>query len=109
MSIKVACLVVALAASPLLARGAIAGPIRNLSPAQCITDKGSEFEIPPGVHMDLSLWARLDIETKRLQEVEVRLSAENKSLKEQFGKSGAGLGLVAGVILGIGLTSMAYR
>jgi hypothetical protein len=45
------------------------------------TDGGSDLRLPPGYFVDAPGWAKLDAETKRLQDAEVRLTAENHSLR----------------------------
>lgn len=51
------------------------------SDADCVSTKGSHFQLPPGYELDEDTWALRDAEYKRRGEAETRLSAENASLK----------------------------
>lgn len=51
------------------------------SDADCVSTKGSHFQLPPGYELDEPTWATKDAEMRRLQDAETRLSAENTSLK----------------------------
>jgi hypothetical protein len=59
----------------------VTGHVQLSSGATCRTDGGSDIRLPVGHFLDEPVWAKLDAETKRLQTVEVRLTAENASLK----------------------------
>lgn len=52
--------------------------IRGAVPARCA-------DVPPGVYVPEGRWEALDVEMRRLQDQETRLSAENKSLRESAG------------------------
>lgn len=56
-------------------------PVHVHSASHVVTDGGSKLELPPGYFYDEALHAALDVEVKRLQDVETRLTAENKSLR----------------------------
>jgi hypothetical protein len=44
------------------------------------------FDLPVGTHvLEPPAWDKLDAETRRLQDAETRLTAENKSLRSQAG------------------------
>lgn len=57
-------------------------PVHVHSPSHVVTDGGSKLDLPPGYFYDEALHAALDVEVKRLQDVETRVTAENKSLRE---------------------------
>jgi hypothetical protein len=44
------------------------------------TDSGTKLDLPPGYVLDEPSFSKLDIELKRLQDVETRLTAANASL-----------------------------
>lgn len=80
------------------------GEIYHLkSPSTLRTEKGSELTLPPGYFLDEQTWQERDLELRRLQELETRLVAENKSLREDaafppwmavtFGAVGVALGV----------------
>ncbi len=52
------------------------------TPSTVQTDGGSNLRLPPGYFVDEPTQTRLDAEMRRLQEREVRLDAENKSLRK---------------------------
>lgn len=67
----------------LAAREAYGGPIYHLkSPSTLETEKGSKLQLPPGYFIDEKTWQERDLEMRRLQEQEIRLSAENLSLRK---------------------------
>lgn len=74
-------LVVALCAviMPCVARGE---PIRLLSPSVVVTEGGSRIELPPGVFLAEPEYELLDAEVRRLQDAEVRLTAERDSYRD---------------------------
>lgn len=92
-----------------LARDALGDPVnlRTRDPATLITDRGRAARVPPGRFLSEDLWQKLDREVKRLQDAETRLAAENKSLRESADAPGwgwvigAGLGLAAGIAIGV--------
>lgn len=63
----------------------LAGFLHFVSPFHLKTDGGSELHLPPGYYLDETKFARLDGELRRLQEREVRLTAENLSLRASTG------------------------
>lgn len=75
---------------------------RVKSPSTLKTEKGSEITLPPGYFLDEEAWQERDLEMRRLQEIETRLKAENKSLRESadFPPWGYVLVGVVGVALG---------
>ncbi len=87
------------------ARAAAADPAINLhmrSPSHVVTDGGSKIDLPPGYFMDEPSHDKLDAETKRLQDAETRLTAENKSLKGSLAGYQPGFYTIATVtVLGI--------
>ena len=79
-------LLAATVAAALMARDASGEPIYHLkSPSTLKTEKGSELSLPPGYFLDEETWRERDFEMRRLQELETRLKAENKSLRESAG------------------------
>lgn len=52
------------------------------SPSTIVTEKGSKLSLPPGYFLDEKTWQDRDLEMRRLQAQEVRLGAENKSLRK---------------------------
>ena len=93
--------VVALGVLSLAPVAAADTPIHLKTTATCTTQGGSTVTLPAGYFLSEDLWERLDRETRRLQELETRLSAENKSLKESLKKRSKPLTLLSGAILGI--------
>lgn len=101
--IKVAVLVAALGLPTLSSQWVAAEPLKLKTAATCTTEAGSIVILPPGVHLEQSMWDQLDRETARLQELETRLTAENKSLKESLTSGDDNIALVSGFLLGISL------
>lgn len=71
-----------------------------------------ELRLPPGYFLDEPTWNKLDTEVRRLQEQEIRLTAENKKLREysagyfpMWAVVGASLavGTAAGIWIGLKL------
>lgn len=60
---------------------AVTGVAHLTSAATAHTAGGSDLRLPPGWFLDEAAWAVLDTETRRLQDAETRLTAENKSLR----------------------------
>jgi hypothetical protein len=84
-------------------RPAVADPIarkvRLKTPATCTTTGGTVVKTPAGtVLAPPPLWAALDVEMKRLQVAEIRLGAENKSLRESLKKRPAPWYYIAGAL-----------
>lgn len=86
----------------LLSPGAAAEPLRFRTPAQCVTEGGSEVHLDPGRYLSESDWLVLDEEIIRLQDAETRLRAENSVLTRQAESSRwrLVLGIAAGVAAG---------
>jgi hypothetical protein len=106
--IKDLALALALLSPTLLVGDASAGPVRFKSPVTCTTEAGSSIKLPPGFYLSAELWAKLDLETRRLQALEVRLGAENKSLKKSLEMRSGTTALVSGLILGIAVGHLAF-
>ncbi len=62
------------------------------------TEKGAELHLPPGYFLDEPTWDARDAEMRRLQELETRLKAENKSLRADTGTSSWKIVVVAAVV-----------
>jgi hypothetical protein len=78
-----------------------AEPIRLLSPSVVVTDGGSRLELPPGVFLPEADYEKLDVELRRLQDAETRLTAERDSYKSSGGISWGWIGaFVTGATLG---------
>ncbi len=59
-----------------------APPPTHLASSSAVhTDGGSDLRLPPGYFLAEPTWLRLDAETRRLQDAETRLRAENTSLR----------------------------
>lgn len=93
------------APSPAGADPADPGVALNIkTPSTLKTDGGTELRLPPGIFLNLDSWAMLETETKRLQDAETRLTAENASLRKSA--SGASFGwYVVGAALAVGLVT----
>lgn len=77
----------------------LAGFLHFVSPFHLKTDGGSELHLPPGYYLDEAKFTRLDNELRRLQEREVRLDAENKSLRASAGGWTPGWKTLMGAII----------
>lgn len=66
------------------------------SDADCVSTKGTHFQLPPGYELDEPAWAAKDAEFRRLQDAETRLSAENASYKASASENH--LGLIVSVV-----------
>ncbi len=94
--------------SPLLARTAAgdpAGPLHLETPSSVQTDGGTSLRLPPGYFVEERVWSDLDLEMRRLQDAETRLTAENTSLRGaaagwQPGWVTLTVTLAAGIVLG---------
>lgn len=51
------------------------------TPAHVVTDGGADLRIPMGYFLDEPTWAKREVELKRLQDAETRLTAENTSFR----------------------------
>lgn len=61
---------------------AYADPAKHLqSSSRVVTSGGSILELPPGYFVTEAAWAALDVEMKRLQTVETKLTAENAAIR----------------------------
>ncbi len=82
-----------------------AEPLHIKTPSSVTTDGGSSLRLPPGYFLEEPVWSALDTEMKRLQEREIRLNAENRSLRDSakeisFGWYALGAVIVAGFTAG---------
>ncbi len=66
----------------LLAHDAFGDTWHVQSPSTLKTEGGSELKLPPGYFLDEDTWKLRDAELKKLQDADVRLHAENKSLRD---------------------------
>jgi hypothetical protein len=57
-------------------------PLHILSPSSLTTDGGSVLRLPPGQFLSDAQWSKLDLEMRRLQDAETRLTAENTSFRQ---------------------------
>lgn len=74
-------------------------------PGELKAPDGQRYFLPVGTHiLDGTSFENLEKETKRLQESEVRLTAENKSLKNDSGPGWGTLLIVALSSAALGLT-----
>ncbi len=55
--------------------------LRIKSSSRLTTDAGTDLRLPPGYFLDDASRAKLDLEVKRLQEVETKLTAENRTMR----------------------------
>lgn len=76
------------------------------------TSDDVQLRLPPGWFVDEGTWGRMDAEQKRLQDVETRLSAENRTLRTALDGWQPGwmtlstalvVGLAAGIYIGVKL------
>lgn len=83
--------------------------LRIVSGFTATTDAGIVLRFPPGVHvLGEPEWGAIDAEVRRLQDAEVRLTAENESLRVTpierprpwWAVVGASVGLIAGIVIG---------
>lgn len=81
--------------------------IRITGASTLTTDAGSVVRLPEGVHVvGEPEWQVLDLEIRRLQDAETRLTAQNDSLRATpspsswWGVVGFGVGLIAGIVVG---------
>jgi hypothetical protein len=84
------------------------GEILHLStPSTGRTDGGTDLRLPPGYFLDEPTWGKLDVENKRLQNAETRLTAENKSLRTSASSISFGWKTLATALL-VGVAAGAY-
>ena len=82
-------------------------PVHVHSGATCRTDGGVDLRLPPGYYLPEQAWDDLDRETRRLQDQETRLTAENGRLRALTDRTVVttlayvGLGVVVGLAGGI--------
>jgi hypothetical protein len=69
-----------------------------LVPWHLSTASGVNLDLPPSYVLDEPTWAKLDTEVRRLQTTEVRLTAENKSLRDTTSGWQPGWYTVTGVL-----------
>lgn len=70
------------------------------SPSHVTTDGGSNLALPPGYFVDEPTHDLIDTEFKRLQTVETRLTAENKSMRTSLDGWPPGFYTLATVLVG---------
>jgi hypothetical protein len=71
------------------------------TPSTLTTDGGTTLHLPPGYFQDEPTHDKLDAEIRRLQDQEVRLTAEGKSLRASLGTWQPGwLTLAATIVVG---------
>lgn len=64
-------------------------PTRLNSRAHVTTEGGTDLDLPPGWYVvPPDKWSALDLEMRRLQDAETRLTAENESLRGSTGGAG---------------------
>ena len=56
--------------------------VHVLTPSHLVSDGGTDLRLPPSYVIDEPTWSRLDVEVRRLQDAEHRLTAENASLRK---------------------------
>lgn len=87
----------------LFAAGAAAEPEppTHLTVPTTVSDgEGHELHLTPGYFLTEETWARLDEETKRLQDQETRLTAENQVLRDAGGGMPSWWWVAAGIAAG---------
>ena len=93
----------AIVALALLARVGVAAAdetnVHIRSASTCKTDSGYDLRLPPGYFLEESEWDKLDAETRRLQNAETQLKAENKSLRHSLADGGVGWQIVVGALI----------
>lgn len=77
-------------------------PIHLTVPTTVSDGEGHTRSLPPGFFLTVSQWERLDSETRRLQEQEIRLRAENESLRGS-GEAPGWWWVVSGIAAGAAL------
>lgn len=77
------------------------------TPSTAKTDGGTDLRLPPGYFLDEKTHGALDVEMKRLQDVETRLNAENKSMRARLASWQPGL-YVLGTALVVGFSAGFY-
>ncbi len=95
------------AADPVPVLAPVPVPTHLASASAVHTDGGSDLRLPPGYFLPEPLWTKLNTETKRLQDTETRLAAENKSLRASTAGWQPGWYVTAAAI-GTGLVSGWY-
>lgn len=74
------------------------------SPSHLVTTGGSSLDLPVGYFLDESTHDKLDVELRRLQTAETRLTAENKSLRSSADHAplyAVMIAVAAGIALGV--------
>ncbi len=66
-----------------LAHRAAAEPLHLRTPSSVQTDGGSTLRLPPGYFIEERVWSDLDLELRRLQDAETRLTVENSTMRKQ--------------------------
>ncbi len=92
----------AAAAEPALDR-----PVHMVTPGTLTAESGATMAVPPGYFLTEPLWNAIDVEVRRLQDVETRLGAENLSLRKSADEprvwpylTGAAVGVALGIVAG---------
>lgn len=75
-------------------------PVQLLSPSVVETDGGSHLRVPPGWFLADEVWQRLDAETRRLQDAETRLTAENRSFRASSATWGPSWWIIVAAVAG---------
>lgn len=81
--------------------------VHVLEPATITTDSGKSRRIPPGHFVDEPRWSLLDVEMRRLQDAETRLTAENASMRKTTSAWRPGWKMLGSALL-TGITVGAY-
>lgn len=84
-------------------------PLRLTVPTTVSDGAGNSRSLPPGYFLTQDSWSALDLELRRLQEAETRLTAENESLRDAAGAPPAWWWVAAGVAAAAGLGFAAGR
>lgn len=95
-------LAVAVAITLFAVRAAAEPPVHLTVPTTVSDGEGHELHLAPGYFLTEETWEALDLEVKRLQDQETRLTAENQVLMEADGGMPSWWWIVAGVVAGAG-------
>lgn len=90
-----------LAAAPGVARAD--APLHLRSRSTVTTEGGSVLQLPPGYFLEEPAWNALDLELRRLQDTETRLTAENAKLRDLTKRRSVDTLWTIGISLGVGL------
>ncbi len=75
------------------------GFLHMRTPSTVHTDGGSDLKLPPGYFMDEPTYDKLDAEQRRLQDAELRLTVENKSMRQSLAGWQPGWYMIAGFVV----------